>query len=240
MQKFKLGLVIAQDEKDLSELKRFITDSWADVLLFPEYYLDSNKIDEVCDLCKKNNKWLITGMEDRRFKDKFYQSAIVISNKGKLIGSHLKTSITKFEIDSGQDIGDSIEIIETEFGKIGIAICYELHLPEISRILALKGAEIIFNPIGTGMWNEDQYTIWTNLASIRAYENGVFVVGCSHYNDGIPIAFAYDLKGKCILKERSVNRLIPITIDPANFTFGRNFGQRRPGLYKELITELSP
>jgi len=235
MERLKLGLAVARDEKDLSELNSFLTDSWPQVLLFPEYYLASEMIPDACKLARANKKWLITGVEDRREPGKFYQTAIVINPRGEIVGEHQKTSITRTEVERGNSRGDSIRVIETEFGKIGITICYELHLPEIARVLALQGAEIIFNPIGTGMWHEDQYRQWNCLASTRAYENGVFVVGCSHFNDAIPIAFAYDPKGKCLLQERSVNRLIPITLDPSSYTFGRNFNQRRPKLYSDLV-----
>lgn len=238
MEKIRLGLVIARDEKDLTELKKFITDPWPQVLLFPEYYLASEMIPDACELAEVNKKWLITGVEDRRETNKFYQAAVVINPKGKIVGEHRKTSITKNEIKRGNCRGDNIRTIKTDFGKIGIAICYELHLPEIVRTLALQGAEVIFNPIGTGMWHEEQFRQWNCLASTRAYENGVFVVGCSHYNDTIPIAFAYDPKGKCLLQERQANRLIPITLDPEGYTFGRNFDQRRPELYSSLVKKL--
>lgn len=236
MEKIKIGLAIAQDEKGLSELKKFISSPEADVIIFPEYYLDSTRLDEACDLAKQHKKWLITGMEDRRDKDKFYQAAVIINPKGEIVGEHRKTSITKYETGIGQSRGDSIKVIETEIGKIGIAICYELHLPEVTRILALQGAELIINPVGTGMWHEHQYQIWNSLAQTRAYENGVFVVGCSHYNDPVPLAFAYAPDGTCLLKERSVNRLIPLTLDPTKYTFGRNFDQRRKDLYKDIVT----
>jgi hypothetical protein len=54
--------------------------------------------------------------------------------------------------------GDSIQAIATTLGVFGIAVCYEIHMPEVPRVLALQGAKVIFNPIGTGMWNEEQLT----------------------------------------------------------------------------------
>lgn len=234
-ERFRLGLVNAQEEKDLSEMKRFIGEPGVDAVLFPEGYMHSDKLSEACKLAKENKKWVISGMEDHREKGKFFETGVVISPAGKVVGEHRKTSITRYEIEHKYNRGDSIEVIETELGTLGLAVCYELHLPEISRVLALQSAWIIFNPIGTGMWHEHQFQIWNSLAQTRAAENGVFVVGCSHYNDTIPIAFAYAPNGECLVSERSVNKLIPVTLDPSKYTIGRNFDQRRPELYGKLI-----
>jgi predicted amidohydrolase len=235
MEKLRLGLVIAREEKELSELKRFIGDSSVDAVLFPEGYMSSDSIGEACKLAKLHKKWVISGVEDHRDKGKFFETAVVINPQGKVVGEHRKTSITRYEIEHKYSRGDSIEIFPTEIGTLGLAICYELHLPEISRVLALDGAWVIFNPIGTGMWHERQYELWNNLAATRAAENGVFVVGCSHFNDAIPIAFAYAPNGECLVRERSINKMIPITLDPTKYTIGRNFDQRRPELYGRLV-----
>lgn len=231
----KLGLVIAGENDPLGEIERFITDKQTDIFLFPEYHVPSKKLSDARAIVRKNHKWVITGVADRRSTGHFYQTAVVINPEGEIVGEHQKTSITKYEIGIGQDRGDELKTITTPFGVIGIAICYELHLPEIARVYALAGASIIFNPIGTGMWHEQQYGVWNRLAATRAYENGVFVVGSSHYNDAIPIAFAYAPNGDCLIQERSVNKLIPVTLDPSKYTIGRNFSQRRPELYSPLV-----
>jgi predicted amidohydrolase len=236
-ERLRLGLVNAREEKSLSEMKRFVGEPGVDAILFPEGYIHSDKLGEACNLARENKKWVISGMEDYREKGKFFETGVVISPSGKVIGEHRKTSITRHEIEHKYNRGDTIEVIETELGTFGLAVCYELHLPEISRVLALQGAWVIFNPIGTGMWHEHQYTVWNNLAATRAAENGVFVVGCSHYNDTIPIAFAYAPNGECLVRERSVNRLIPVTLDPTKYTIGRNFDQRRPELYGKLVNK---
>lgn len=238
MHKLKIGLAIAkQENKNISELKRFLKNNSVDILLFPEGYLHSDNLDEARQLVKENNKWLITGMDDRRTKNKKYETAIVINPDGEIVGEHKKTSLTENEIKKDYSRGNSLKTINTDFGKIGISICYEIHFPEISRIYVVQGAKIIFNPIGTGMWHEQQYQQWTSVVSARASENKVFVLGCSHFNDKIPIAFAYAPKGECLIKERNKNKLVKVVIDfnkyPVDNKF--RFSQRRPELYKELV-----
>ncbi|MBI4947677.1 MAG: carbon-nitrogen hydrolase family protein [Bacteroidetes bacterium] len=173
-------------------------------------------------------------MEDRRKSGKKFQTSIIIDPSGNIVGEHQKTSITKWEVENGYSRGDSINVVDTKIGSIGLAICYEIHFPEISRIYALKGAKIILNPIGTGMWHESQLKQWTSIASARASENNVYVLGCSHFNDAIPLAFAYDPNGNCLVLSRDANRLITVTID-LNKLGEEQFSQRRPELYGELI-----
>lgn len=235
MEKVNLGLAITKENKQIDEAEKFLSSFSGDLLLFPEGFIDSKNLDSLCFLAKKYKKWIVSGMDDKREK-KIFETAVVISPQGKVVGQHKKTSITISEIEEGYSRGDSIEVIDTDFGKIGIAICFEIHFPEVARILALKGAKIIFNPIGTGMWHEKQYKIWTRIAATRAAENGVFVVGCSHFNDAIPIAFTCDPEGGFLARERSVNKLISVKIDFSKYKRFK-FNQRRPELYGQLVKQ---
>ncbi len=196
----RLGLVVAKREKPkLTELKKYLDSNLADVFLFPEGYFSSEQLVEVQQIVQSYQKWLVTSMEDLREPGKKYQTGVVIDPEGCLVGEHKKTSITDFERRKQVHTGSSIDIIPTMFGKIGIAVCYEIQFPEVSRIYALHGARIIFNPIGVGMYHERQVIQWTTMARARAIENGVFVCGCSHDIDAIPIAYLYDPEGECLV-----------------------------------------
>ena len=176
----------------------------------------------------------MTGIDDYRYSGKKYETAIIIDPSGDIVGEHKKTSLTDYEIENGYCQGDSIKVIDTVFGKIGIAICYEIHFPEVSRIYALQGAKFIFNPVGTGMWHEHQYEQWNSIARARASENGVFVLGCSHFNNTIPFAFAYTTNGECLVKSREVNRVVYVSLDLDKYQIKKNFSQRRPELYNDI------
>ena len=75
-----------------------------------------------------------------------------------------------------------MEPLDTDFGRIGIHVCGDLYLPELDRILALKGAEIIFDP--SLMWAPDGETNLA-LAKARAADNGVWLA-VSHWNFDLP------------------------------------------------------
>jgi predicted amidohydrolase len=74
--------------------------------------------------------------------------------------------------------GDEIRVFDTDCGKIGIAICYDVEFPEQSRILAKQGMEILFVPFLTDTQNG--YMRVRNCAMARAIENECYVAisGC--------------------------------------------------------------
>lgn len=228
--KLSVGIVVAKEESGLSDLENYIQHRDVDLLLLPEGYLGSDQLAEACALAKKHKKWLVTSMEDTRTQGSAYQTGIVVSPDGKVVGEHKKTSVTQNETNNHIQTGDSIEAISTPFGLVGLTICFEIHFPEIARLYALQGARIIFNPIGTGMWNEQQFKQWSSIACARASENGVFMLGCSHYNDAIPMAYAYSPRGECLALVRDAHRMVVVTLDLDAYT-PHDFSQRRPDLY---------
>jgi len=232
----KIGLAVARPNDALAELGKFIADTDCDLLIFPEGFLDSDEIDEAVEIVRRQLSWVLCGVDDHRPINQKQETAILFNNHGTIVGEHVKTSLTTAEIESCYGPGDSLEPLDTPWGKIGIAICYEIHFPEVARTLALKGARMIINPIGTGMWHERQFRQWNAIASARASENEVPVVGVSHYNYAIPLAFAYDEWGDCIVRCRDQNRLVVVDINLPDVTKKRKFDQRRPELYS-IITQ---
>lgn len=234
----KVGLVIARKVNSLSELKKYALNSEKiDLLLFPECYFKVAQLTEVSRIVAQAKKWLVCSYTDERKADKF-EVGVVFNRQGKIVGRHTKTVLTRDEINRGFKPGKNIKVIETEFGKIGICVCFEIHFPEIAREYKLQGARVIFNPIGTGMYNEDQYQVWTAVGKVRASENRVYTLGCSHFADAIPLAYAFELEGKKLLEERNRPGLfivdIPVekmTEEDDNFSYIK---KRTPKLYRYL------
>ncbi len=77
---------------------------------------------------------------------------------------------------------DEVRTLDTDFARIGIYECGDLHVSELQRILALKGAEIIFDP--SMAWGADGFNNLRMLQA-RAIDNGVWLA-CAHYNHSDP------------------------------------------------------
>jgi predicted amidohydrolase len=70
--------------------------------------------------------------------------------------------------------GNDFPVFDTALGKVGLAMCSEVYMPEVSRALALRGAEIIFMPAGTD--KNKLWATWRTLIWARAIENLAIVV----------------------------------------------------------------
>lgn len=109
---------------------------------------------------------------------KYYNAAIIIDRLGKTIGEYRKTRLTEDEIDKGLTPGPiDVPVFQTDFGIIGIQICFDIEWPDGWRQLGKKGAEIVFWPSGFAagkMLNakawENQYCVvsstWKNTTKI--------------------------------------------------------------------------
>ncbi len=124
-----------------------------------------------------------------KYKTNYYNSAIVTNEKGEILGKYRKNHLPLFSFTSGKasheklyfkpgNLGYPIFTLETVNAKIGVQICYDRRFPEGYRILALKGAEIIFNPTNLATYDEkDRAGTWGRCLQSRALENQLFVVG---------------------------------------------------------------
>ncbi len=74
----------------------------------------------------------------------YYNTSVLFDRKGKLAGKYRKTHLTVGELEQGMTPGDEYPIFDTDFGRIGMLICFDHYFSETSEILAEKGAEIIF------------------------------------------------------------------------------------------------
>ncbi len=107
-----------------------------------------------------------------------YNVAYLCHRNGKL-SEYRKIHITPNEIKYyGITGGDKIKVINTDCGKIGIQVCYDIEFPELSRLLALQGMKILFVPYLTDTQNA--YIRVRHCAMARAIENECFVAitGC--------------------------------------------------------------
>ena len=67
-------------------------------------------------------------------------------------------------------------MVDTELGRLGVLVCYDLRFPELARYYFHSGVEVLVVP---GQWPESRGQHWRTLLRARAIENEVFVVGCN-------------------------------------------------------------
>ena len=160
--------------------------------LFPEY-AEPEQGDTwlaMSTLARKNNAYLVGGsIPESDEEGKVYNTCYVFDRNGNQIGKHRKVHL--FDIYAhGQQVfkesdtltgGDSFNTFDTEFCKMAVNICFDIRFPESSRLPALAGARVIFNPAAFNMTTGPAH--WELGFRQRAVENQVYMVGTSTARD---------------------------------------------------------
>jgi omega-amidase len=108
--------------------------------------------------------------------DQVYNTAHVWQ-RGQRLGSYRKIHLFSPNLEHRRHAaGDQPCLVESELGRIGVLICYDLRFPEISRYYFHRGAELLVVP---GQWPEARAQHWRTLLRARAIENQLFVLGCN-------------------------------------------------------------
>jgi predicted amidohydrolase len=140
----------------------------------------------VVDMAAANGVHVIYGFEEAADPDAtaIFNAANLVS-PGRLVGTYRKLHLgIPLETDRFTP-GDALPVFDTALGPIGISICYDFYQgPELSRILALKGARLLVNPTGRGSMPRAREHL-EQVTLVRAHENLVAAasanrVGASH------------------------------------------------------------
>ena len=172
-------------------------EAGADLVAFPEGFPGptnpANHYDAVQALCDRASALKLhvvgNGLEPAG-DGKYHVSSFLIDDRGEVVGSYLRTSpsgpyiyrdIKAWDFDYA-DSSQAPRVIQTRFGKVGILTCSEVYVPELARILALQGADLIIYPSG-GAINELLPT-WRTMVWARAIENHIYTTAIQNiYSD---------------------------------------------------------
>jgi predicted amidohydrolase len=104
-----------------------------------------------------------------------YNSSILIGPDGGIVGIYDKTHpfpLERADCGGWVTLGKRADVFETALGSMGMIICYDGDFPELSRLLAVKGAEVILRPSALLR----SFDIWQMTNMARAYDNHVYMV----------------------------------------------------------------
>ncbi len=122
------------------------------------------------------HKMVIVGSMPEPNGDKVFNT-IYVADNGTLAGVYRKIHLfSLLGEDKAFSGGNQWLLAETSIGKIGVIICYDLRFPELSRRLAIEGAQIICVP---AQWPKPRQEHWRTLLRARAIENQLFIVSCN-------------------------------------------------------------
>ncbi len=185
----------------------------------------------------------------------FFNSLVMVDADGSIVGKYRKAHIPtgqcyeeKFYFSPGDD---DFKVFSTKFAKIGIGICWDQWFPEVARILALEGAEIILYPTAIGsepVLDKDSKNHWQIVMRGHAAANIIPVVASNRVGvekDGqssmefFGSSFIANEYGEKVMElDRKQEGFICFDFDLAKINHQRIswgvFRDRRPDLYKRI------
>ena len=139
---------------------------------------------------KQYGIYLIGGsMPEKDAEGNVYNTSYIFDREGKQIGKHRKVHLFDIDVKGGQTFkesdtltaGDSDAVFDTEFGKIGVMLCFDIRFPELSRMMVNDGAKVIFVPAAFNMTTGPAH--WELSFRTRALDNQIYMVGCAPARD---------------------------------------------------------
>lgn len=135
---------------------------------------DGPELAPLREAAREHDMWLVVPMAERRTLPGLpYNSAVVIDPQGRVAGSYAKAHLFAGERHWFRQ-GSEVSLFTGDFGTFGVLICYDAGFPELSRRLALAGAELLLLP---SAWRVQDRRMWELNIAQRALENTLFFAG---------------------------------------------------------------
>jgi omega-amidase len=193
-------------------------------------------VDELLELSARHKLVIVGSMPEPNGHTVF--NTVYVVDNGTLAGVYRKIHLfSLLGEDRAFSGGDSWLLAETSIGKIGVIVCYDLRFPELSRRLAIEGAQVICVP---AQWPKPRQEHWRTLLRARAIENQLFVVACNACGtigklDFFGMSMIIDPKGELLAEagESEVEIVAPLDMQTMNDWRAQIpcFNDRKPGCY---------
>ena len=166
------------------------------------------------EVAEEKNAYVVT-TDIEPHKEMFYNTLLMVNPEGRILGGYRK--IHPFGGEKEVFVGgNKLALFELNGIRVGVQICYDLRFPEVSRQLALYGAELLIIPAA---WPDPRGHHWDALLLARAIENQVYVAACNRVRLGYDGKTYYghsqiiDPWGKLLTRINSEERVIVKTGD---------------------------
>ncbi len=230
---------LGNKEKNFDKVKELLSkykNAETDLIILPElfatgWYCDiyekvaekddnSTTLEFLKNIAKEHKSNLIGGSFVRKDENgEIKNTCPVFDREGKLIAKYDKMHLYSYLGDTENlhsKAGKKPVIANTDIGKIGLSICYDIRFPEIYRCYAYGGADLLVN---VAAWPKSRKVHWETLTRARAIENQSFMVAVSQtgeiqngiYNLGY--STVYSPLGEIIASAKDEEMVIEAKID---------------------------
>jgi 5-aminopentanamidase len=141
--------------------------------------------DRIIEACRRLNVYVIFGLIEEE-REKYYNTSVLMGPDG-FIGKYRKLHLPFVGMDRFLNHGDlPLEVYNTDIGKIGLGICYDLDFPEHGRVLSILGAEIV---VMITNWPQGVEFAPEHLIHVRAIENRVYFAAINRVGEERGVKF---------------------------------------------------
>lgn len=142
------------------------------------------------DIARTNGIYLVAGtIPEKDAEGKVFNTSFVFDRKGNKIGKHRKMHLFDIAVEGGQCFkesdtltpGNEVTVFDTEFGKMGLAVCYDFRFPELSRLMVDRGAKVLIVPAAFNMTTGPAH--WEVMFRSRAIDNQAYTIGIAPARD---------------------------------------------------------
>jgi beta-ureidopropionase len=255
---FWLEAAVKEHDAELVVFPEAITTGFVPGMPIEEFYdllnyIPGPETDQIGEIARKLKVHVVLPLyEKRKEKNVIMNSSVLIDDEGEITGIYHKTHPFPSERLGGggwTTPGKEAVVVETKLGKIGMIICYDGDFPELSRVLAIQGAEIVTRPSALSR----SFEIWDMTNKARAYDNHVYVVAANSV--GADAGGNYYFGSSMIIspiaqklaQARGTEEIISAKLDPdplKRITYGANslmtfdhLEDRNLEVYKDILKE---
>lgn len=253
-------------------LKAAVKEHGAELVVFPESittgfapgmppeefydllnYIPGPETDKIGALAKELKVHVVLPIYEKgKEKNVIMNSSILINDEGEIAGIYRKTHPFPTERLGGggwTTPGKEAVVVDTKLGKIGMIICYDGDFPELSRVLAIQGAEIITRPSALLR----SFEIWDMTNKARAYDNHVYVIAVNSVGGDAGDNYYFGSSmiinpiARKLAQARGTEEIISAKLDPnplKHVTYGSNspmifdhLEDRNLEVYKDILKE---
>jgi predicted amidohydrolase len=189
-----------------------LPETWAGQALNRPERLDGPIITAMSEIARKHNTWIVCPI-DRLEGNRRLNSAVLIDRQGEVAGIYDKVYPywSEFDLAPLVEIGSETPVFDTDFGKLGMSICFDANFPEVWKGLADNGAELVVWP--------SAYSAGTTLQA-HALMNHLAIVTSTQTTD----CLVYDINGQELLYEKGDDvNVSRITLDLDRGIYHENF-----------------
>jgi len=178
------------------------------------------------ELARRKSSYVAAGIYERE-GSAIYNTAVLMDRAGNLVGKYRKVYLPREEVEGGLTPGSDYPVFRTDFGTVGLMICYDVFFADPARALATKGAEVILMPI----WGGDE-----TLAKARAIENKVFLIASGYDHP----TYIMDPDGERLSVAQNRGTAAIATIDLNRRYLEKYLGDMHGRRMKELRLDVKP